>query len=109
MFLRITCDRSVKRKAVLTYSAPAPVLLAADRRDDLIQIQIVAELGGATSDRTGTVRPNLLASCRRVSELLLSASRSKNGVLGISREEDAAPIHAIVIPRRIQGMPCDRS
>src|SRR5712664_2020316 len=47
-------DQSVKREAVLIDGAPEPVLLPADRKDDVIQ-PFVAELGRAPADRSGKI------------------------------------------------------
>ena len=46
-------DQRIKHEAILIDGTPEPVLVAADRDDDLIQMPFVAKLGRATADRSG--------------------------------------------------------
>jgi len=53
-------DQSVKHEALLIDGAPEPMFLAIARKNDLIKVPFVAELGRATADRSGKITSELL-------------------------------------------------
>ena len=60
MLVTTALDQSIQRETVLIDGTPEPVLVAADRDDDLIQVLFVAELGRAPADRPDKIPSEFL-------------------------------------------------
>ena len=60
-------DQNIKHEAILIDGAPEPVLLAADRNGDFIEMPFIAELGARRRNFPAKSRPNFSAQRRTVS------------------------------------------